>query len=483
MKRAGILMPVASLPSLHGVGDFGEESYRFIDIMKRAGWNLWQILPLNPLGYGNSPYQPYSSMAGDEIYISLSDLCKEGLLDTVPSFLQNAKKIDYEAVRKFKGKYLKLAFEKFQKQTKSKEYEQFAEQEWVYQYAVFLSLKKQNNLISWNEWPKEQQLWIKDRNYNVDHLKDQIAYEMFVQYIFYKQWMALKTYANHCGIQIMGDIPIYVGIDSLDVWANQESFLLDADSKPSFVAGVPPDYFSTTGQRWGNPIYNWDYIEKDNFKFWVERLRYNAKLFDIIRIDHFRAFDTYWKIPATCDTAIEGEWVEAPGYAMFNEVFRQMPDIDIVVEDLGDLRPQVHELRDHFGFKGMRIVQFNFNPEGEENSNYDHVEDLILYTGTHDNQTIRGWYESQPDKIKRRVKRDLKRFGCTANPAPRGLVEFTYRQNCYMAIIPLQDILELGDEARLNCPGTLGSPNWEWRLTSLASFSSAVAHKANYYKF
>lgn len=483
MKKAGILVPVASLPSLHGIGDFGEESYHFIDIMKKAGWNLWQILPLNPLGYGNSPYQPYSSMAGDEIYISLSKLCKDGLLDRVPVFLRYATRIDYEAVRKFKEKYLKKAFQKFKELGNDKGYEKFIQQEWVYQYAVFLSLKKQNNLICWNEWPKEQQRWIKDKKYDISHLKDHIEYEMFVQYEFYKQWMELKVYANRAGIEIMGDIPIYVGIDSLDVWANQESFLLDADSKPAFVAGVPPDYFSTVGQRWGNPIYNWDYLEKNQFKFWIERLRYSANLFDIIRIDHFRAFDTYWKIPADCDTAVEGEWCEAPGYALFDEVFCEIPDIDIVVEDLGDLRPQVHELRDHYGFKGMRIVQFNFNPDEEVNSNYDHVENLILYTGTHDNQTIRGWYESQPDKIKRRVKRNLKRFGCISNPAPRGLVEFTFKQNCYMSILPLQDILELGDEARINCPGTLGSPNWEWRLSRLEPFRKAVEEHAKFYQF
>lgn len=483
MKKAGILVPVASLPSMHGIGDFGEETYRFIDIMKKAGWNLWQILPLNPLGYGNSPYQPYSSMAGDEVYISLTELEKEGLISRVPTFLPYAKHINYEAVRQFKTKYLTLAFQTFQTQPTPREYEEFIKQEWVHQYAVFLSLKKQNNLKCWNEWPKEEQLVIKESSYDLTPLQANIEYEMFVQFKFYEQWMKLKSYANAAGIQVMGDIPFYVGIDSLDVWANQECFLLDADSKPSFVAGVPPDYFSKTGQRWGNPIYNWDYMKQNGFKFWGERLRYSAKLFDIIRIDHFRAFDTYWKIPANCDTAIDGEWVEAPGYELFDQIFREMPDIDIVVEDLGDLRPEVLKLRDYYGFKGMRIVQFNFNPDEEENSNYDHVENLILYTGTHDNQTIRGWYESQPARIKQRVRRDLKRFGCLNVPAARGLVEFTFRQNCYMAILPLQDILELGDEARLNCPGTLGSPNWEWRLSSLEPFRHAVQKHIQYYKY
>lgn len=483
MKKAGILMPVASLPSHHGIGDFGEESYRFIDIMHRAGWNLWQILPLNPLGFGNSPYQPYSSMAGDEIYISLTKLQEEGLLEKVPSYLKNSKSIQYEKVRIFKEKYLKMAYKKFCESKKPADYELFIQQKWVHQYAVFLSLKKQNNLSCWNEWPKEQQMWIVNQEYDISHLEEQIGYEMFIQYEFYRQWIQLKEYANRKGIKIIGDIPIYVGTDSLDVWANQKCFLLGADSKPSFVAGVPPDYFSTEGQRWGNPIYNWDYIKEHDFDFWIKRLEYSNKLFDIIRIDHFRAFDTYWKIPASCDTAIDGEWAEAPGYELFNKVFKLIPDIDIIVEDLGDLRPEVLELRDHFGFQGMRIVQFNFNPDEEANSNYDHVENLVLYTGTHDNQTIRGWYESQPKKIRKRVKKNLREYGCTAKPAARGLVQFTFSRNCYMAILPLQDILEIGDEGRLNCPGTLGSPNWEWKLSSLAPFEKAVDKYQKYYRW
>jgi 4-alpha-glucanotransferase len=481
MKKVGILMPVASLPAPHGIGDFGEETYRFVDICKKAGWNLWQILPLNPLGFGNSPYQPYSSMAGDEILISLTKLADEGLLDKLPDNDKDSIRIDYNSVREFKGIYLKKAFEVFHTKEQSQEYKEFIAQQWVYDYAVFLSLKKQNNLICWNEWPKEQQLWILDHKYDVSQLSEQIEYEMFVQFKFYEQWMKLKAYCNLNGIEIMGDIPIYVGIDSLDVWVNQKCFLLDAASRPSFVAGVPPDYFSTVGQRWGNPIYDWTYLKSTQFEFWVQRLRYNAKLFDIIRIDHFRGFDTYWKIPASCDTAIEGEWVEAPGYELFDTIFKEIPDIDIVAEDLGDLRPEVLQLRDHYGFKGMRVVQFNFNPEEEENSRYDHVENLILYTGTHDNQTIRGWYESQPDIIKERVVRVLKGYGCTITPAYRGIVEFTFRQNCHMSILPMQDILELGDEARINCPGTLGSPNWEWKMSSLEAFEKAVCDRKELY--
>ena len=357
MRQVGMLMPVASLPGRHGIGDFGKESYNFVDLLKEAKAAIWQMLPLNPLGYGNSPYQPYSSCAGDEIYISLDKLCEEGLLKRVPDFHANASHIDYQAVRAFKGKYLRKAFEKFKPDAG---YRKFIKMEWVYNYAVFLTLKKQNNLVAWNEWPIKQQNWIKDHEYDLTPLKEDIEYEMFVQYEFYKQWMELKKYANKKGIKVMGDIPIYVGIDSLDVWSGQENFLLGADGKPTFIAGVPPDYFSATGQRWGNPIYDWDYMEKDGFRFWLNRLDYSSKLFDIIRIDHFRAFDSYWKIPAECETAVDGEWNYAPGYKLFDTIFKEMPDINIIVEDLGDLRPEVLELRDHYGFKGMRIVQFCF---------------------------------------------------------------------------------------------------------------------------
>lgn len=293
MRKVGMLMPVASLPGRHGIGDFGKESYNFVDLLKEAKAAIWQMLPLNPLGYGNSPYQPYSSCAGDELYINLDKLCEEGLLKRVPDFHSNATHIDYQAVREFKGKYLKKAFKNFKPDAG---YKKFIKMDWVYNYAVFLTLKKQNNLVSWNEWPVEQQNWIKDHKYDLTPLNEDIEYEMFVQYEFYKQWMELKKYANKNGIKVMGDIPIYVGIDSLDVWSGQENFLLGADGKPTFIAGVPPDYFSATGQRWGNPIYDWDYMEKDGFKFWLNRLDYSSKLFDIIRIDHFRAFDSYWKI-------------------------------------------------------------------------------------------------------------------------------------------------------------------------------------------
>lgn len=462
-RMAGVLMPVASLPSKDGVGNFGKEAYAFVDKLADMGIRIWQILPLNPLGYGNSPYQPFSSYAGDELYIDLDLLAEAGYLTTNRDDYEtgeNPNRIEYEKARAYKVKYLKEAYKGFyEKSWESPEFEEFRKKEWVYPYAVFIALKKQNNLRCWNEWPQEQQDWILDKKYDISPLQEEINYQMFSQYMFYKQWMALKEYANKKNVLIMGDIPIYVGIDSLDVWSCREDFLLDAEGKPSFVAGVPPDYFSATGQRWGNPIYNWENMQKKNFVFWMNRLSYSSELYDIIRIDHFRAFDTYWKIPASCDTAIEGEWVEAPGYELFDEIYRQMPDIKIVAEDLGDLRPEVLELRDHYNLIGMNIAEFSL-------PSTDAVkEHQLIYTGTHDNQTVKGWFDSLDTKTKVKVRKTLAKHGKSWENFTKKMVRFVYRSNACMAIVPVADILGLDDKARLNTPGTVGSPNWEWRLT------------------
>lgn len=472
-RAAGILMPVASLPSGDGVGSFGKEAYAFVDMLVDMGIRIWQILPLNPLGYGNSPYQPFSSYAGEELYIDLDLLAEEGYLSAEREPYEAGEKpdrIDYDRARTYKTKYFKEAYGNFAKRKEPESgFVAFKEKNWVYPYAVFMALKKQNHLKCWNEWPKEQQDWILDGKYDISHLQEEIQYQIFLQYLFYKQWMALKEYANKKNVRIMGDIPIYVGVDSLDVWGCREDFLLDAEGKPSFVAGVPPDYFSATGQRWGNPIYDWDNLQKKGFTFWMNRLKYSSELYDIIRIDHFRAFDTYWKIPASCDTAVEGEWVEAPGYALFDEIYRQMPDIRIVAEDLGDLRPEVLELRDHYHLMGMNIAQFSFlSDEGAK-------EHQLIYTGTHDNQTVRGWYDSLDQKTKRKVRMKLAGYGTPWEDAVKKMVRFVYRSRACMAIIPLADLTGFGDEARLNTPGTVGSPNWEWRLTDWSSLEKERA--------
>ena len=467
MRKAGILMPVASLPGRHGCGTFGKEAYDFVKMMHQSGLGIWQLLPLNPLGYGNSPYQPYSSYAVDELYISLDVLAQQGLLEKVPSYHRNDDEIQYEVVRAFHDKYLRLAYQKFEK---DEAYESFIQQPWVKEYAIFKTFKVANNLRPWNEWDKEQKDYPINQKLDLSKYEDEIAYQMFLQFVLYQQWHALKKYANSLGIQMVGDIPFYVGLDSADVWAHRENFLLDQDGRPTFIAGVPPDYFSATGQRWGNPIYDWKFMGKDKFTFWIERLSYMGKMFDVVRVDHFRAFDTYWKIPADCPTAIEGEWIEAPGYELFDTLFKQYPNLTIVAEDLGDLRPEVLELRDHYKFRGMRIVQFTFDPEGME----EDKKHLLVYTGTHDNDTTYSWYCQQPASLRRKMRQYLWKHGYRKHSFVDDVIDYSLDSNADMVIIPMSDWIHAGSQARLNMPGSVGAPNWMWRMKDLRAFAKRI---------
>ena len=460
-RMAGVLMPVASLPSTDGVGSFGKSAYQLIDFLSETGFRIWQVLPLNPLGYGNSPYQPYSSFAGDEIYIDLDMLVEDGYLSPGRKSLESTGRIDYDAARKHKLPYLKKAFKAFEKQGKEKkEFDRFCKQKWVYEYGVFMALKKHNKMRCWNDWPKQQRDWILDRKFDISPFEEEIRFQMFLQYMFIKQWKKLKEYANNKGILLVGDIPFYVGIDSLDVWRDRDSFLLDEEGRPAFVAGVPPDYFSAFGQRWGNPIYNWKRLEKTKFKFWIDRISYTNELYDIIRIDHFRAFDTYWKIPASCETAVEGEWIEAPGYAVFDRISEKLPEAWIIAEDLGDLRPEVLELRDAYNLPGMIVAEFDLFKD-------DKTKNKVIYTGTHDNQTVVGWYKSMKKAERKKVDQRLSKEGSKDKNISYRMLHYVFNAPAYYAIVPLMDILELDDSARLNTPSTTGSPNWEWQLKSL----------------
>jgi 4-alpha-glucanotransferase len=470
MRDTGLLLAVSSLPSMHGIGDFGKQAFRFLDDCNDTGIKIWQILPLNPLGYGNSPYQPYSSKAMDELYISLDGLREQGLISKPKKFNENSEKVDYEAVRKFKNKYLSEAFENFEE---DQEYLEFIKQEWLYNYAVFICFKNENNFKQWNLWSKEQISWIADHKLDLTKYESEIKFEMFKQFILFKQWMIIKKYANSLDIQIMGDIPFYVGFDSLDVYSNTDAFVLDDQYNPKFVAGVPPDYFAKTGQRWGNPIYDWEYLKKNNFDFWIDRISYNDQLFDIIRIDHFRAFDTYWKIDANCPTAIEGEWVKAPGYEFFDALFEKHPNIKLVAEDLGELTKGVSELRDHYNFKGMKIIQFIFDPR-ETNNDGDTSVNSIIYTGTHDNSTIKGWYNTLNNHTRKAVMKSLKKNNYDYDNLVDMFIEFELASVADCAILPMQDVLQLDDSARMNVPGTIGSPNWTWKMSNFRLFESRL---------
>ncbi len=470
MRQSGILLAVSSLPNQYGIGDFSSNAYEFIDALCESGCKIWQILPLNPLGYGNSPYQPYSSYAMDELYIGLDHLVKQGLIKEVKPYASTTSSVNYEDVKSYKQPYLKEAFQNFKK---NETYDEFCDLFWVHNYAVFLSLKRRNDLVAWADWPQIEQNWVKDNAFDVTLISEEIEYEKFIQFTLLTQWKELKAYANKKGISIMGDIPFYVGHDSEDVWSNQSAFLLDDDGRPEFIAGVPPDYFSETGQRWGNPIYNWEYLEKTDFEFWKKRLMYNCDVFDILRIDHFRAFDTYWEIPATCDTAIEGEWIEAPGEKFFSRIMPLLEGNEIVAEDLGDLRPEVLELRDQFGFKGMNIVQFTFDPELEDPTVEDR-ENMITYLGTHDNQTTLSWFEDLEEDRQELMNEAIERLDIKQDNIVDSFIEYALMNPAEYAILSMQDILMLSDEARMNVPSTIGSPNWQWRMISLEDFKRRI---------
>ena len=377
------------------------------------------------------------------------------------------KTVDYDAVRAFKEPYLREAFRNFSEKEwlQEEEYQEFASQEWVYEYGVFRALKAANGGVCWNEWKQEDKDWPKKRTELSAEIELEAQYQMFLQYLFYRQWMQVKTAANESGIEIMGDVPFYVGVDSVDVWAGKDNFLLDTDGRPIFIAGVPPDYFSATGQRWGNPIYDWDYMKEKDYQFWVDRIGYSSRLFDIIRIDHFRAFDTFWKIPASCPTAVEGEWIEAPGYEVIDTLKAKIKGLNLVAEDLGDLRPEVLELKDHYQLKGMKVLVFSIETGGKyAYDSFHDVENMIIYTGTHDNDTLMEWYGGLTIAAKRKVRQFLKRKGYKQGSVHDRLVAYALDCKAEYAILPMADILGLGKEGHMNTPGTVGSPNWEWRM-------------------
>lgn len=467
MKRQmGILLSIPALPSQYGIGDFGKEARQFIDMLYDNNVHLWQLLPMNPMGYGHSPYQPYSSKAGEPLLISLDALKEDGYIQSIEVKEFPTHQIDYEGVETYKEAYYKEAYETMKKDDHKKaEFETFKKaQPWVNDYGVFYAFKKHHGLRSWLEWDKDYKNWPKTKDAAlVEKHKDEIDYAIFLQFLFYTQWHQLKAYAHDHDIQILGDIPFYVGIDSLDVWTNQDQFLLDEEGHPTFIAGVPPDYFSPTGQRWGNPIYDWEHMKEDNYAFWIDRLAYVSTMFDIIRIDHFRAFDTYWKIPSSCPTAVDGKWIIGPRHEFFEAVNKALPNIQIVAEDLGDLRPEVLELRDDFNLPGMQVIQFHFDPY-TENEPVEDVKNLVVYTGTHDNQTLWAWYLELPFEKRRATWNYLTSHGYKEMTIDRKWIHYCLDVKADTVIFPVQDLLCLGDHARINAPGTVGDPNWKWRL-------------------
>jgi 4-alpha-glucanotransferase len=471
-RGSGLLLHVTSLPSRHGIGDVGPAALAWIDRLAEAGQSWWQSLPMGPTGYGNSPYQPVSSLAGNELLISPDWLMEDGLLSNdwqIESFPD--AEVDYGRVIPFKHQLLEKAWANFQAGAGAglrAAYEQFSNHQahWLNDYALFRALKAKFGGAYYLEWPKELVQREPSALESVRReLADQVDLACFVQFLLCRQSERLKTHAREKGVKLIGDMPFFVAGDSSDVWANPEFFLLDEQRHPRFVAGVPPDYFSATGQLWGNPVYNWEAIRADGYRWWIGRLRALLIHVDLIRLDHFRGFSAAWHVPAGAPSAQLGNWVPGPGAELFNAVERDLSALPFIAEDLGMITPDVYALRDQFHLPGMRILQFAF--DGHPDNPYlpqNYVSNTVVYTGTHDNPTTRGWFEDLPDDQRQSVWKSLKVSAGTARDAAPGLMELAWWSQAALAMAPLQDLLNLGNEARMNVPGRTDG-NWRWRCT------------------
>jgi len=474
MRRgSGILCHITSLSSSYGIGDMGPAAYRFVDFLAETKQSYWQILPLNPTDptFDNSPYHSISAFACNPLLISPELMVRDGWLteqdvESVPDFPSGH--IDYDAVIAFKEKLFQLAYRRLGESKGHPDYEEFCSDNarWLNDFALFVALNGHFNGAVWSSWPDE----VRDRKPEILNslsrkLHDAIERGKFLQYLFHGQWTALKRYCNDRGVQIIGDMPIYVDYDSVDLWVNPDVFKLDDEKKPYAVAGVPPDYFSATGQLWGNPVYRWDILKERRYEWWVQRVRQNLRLFDFLRVDHFRGLVAYWEVPATEDTAINGKWIEAPAEDFLNELAKRFPLLPIIAEDLGVITPDVREVIQRFELPGMKILLFAFGDDLASNPYVPHnlVRNCLVYTGTHDNNTVRGWFEKEATlEEKKRVSEYLGRNVSVEN-AHWEFIRLAMMSVANASIVPIQDVLGLGEEARMNRPATMGG-NWGWRL-------------------
>ena len=482
-RTSGILLHPTSLPSPFGIGDFGEEAFRFADQLKAAGQGLWQMLPLGPAGSGDSPYQAFSAFAGNALLISPELLVRGGYLSNgdlsdAPRF--PIERVDYQPVRDWKLRILTKAYQNFSQNASAEQQQEFKtfcseHKSWLEDYVLFMALRQEFGTDqSWTTWDKDLvkrdpaalKKWRRQ-------LQDEMACHRFQQFEFYRQWDALRKYCNERSILIMGDIPIYVSHESADVWAHPEQFCLADDGRPTEVSGVPPDYFSETGQLWGNPIYRWSEMERSRFKWWIERFRGTFRLFDLVRLDHFRGFEAYWAVPATEETAVNGQWIKAPGTKLFRAVKKALGELRVVAENLGDITPEVEQMRREFNFPGMAVLQFGFgtDPQAATFRPHNFERELFAYTGTHDNDTVMGWWNSEggdstrtPEDVRKEkaIARDY--VGPSDEPINWKLVRLLASSVARLAIMPMQDVLGLGSESRMNKPG-IGKGNWSWRMT------------------
>jgi 4-alpha-glucanotransferase len=480
-RSSGVLLHPTSLPGPYGIGDLGPEAYRLIDFLIMAKQSLWQVLPLGPTGYGDSPYASFSSHAGNPLLINLEKLVEEGdlspdALQVVPGF--PAHRVDYGTVIAYKMRLLREAAARFRARgdtLRRRSFEAFRERKkhWLDDYALFMALKRVHQHAMWNTWeldmiqrrPQALARWTRE-------LADEIYFHRYTQFQFFEQWAALRRYANERGIKIIGDIPIFVAPDSADAWANPEIFHMDEQGQLTVVAGVPPDYFSATGQRWGNPLYRWDVVAGDGFRWWIERIQSVLEMVDILRIDHFRGFQDYWEIPAGEPTAVKGRWLPGPGDAFFDALRDALGDLPIIAEDLGMISDEVRALRKRVGLPGMKVLHFAFS-EGAEHEYLPHnyTSDYVVYLGTHDNDTTLGWFNALPQQERDFVLRYL---GQDGHDIVWAMIHLAFMSVADMAIVTAQDLLKLGSQARMNTPGVLGG-NWEWRYRP-GALDETIAH-------
>ena len=470
-RSSGILLHPTSLPGPFGSGDFGASSYHFIDWLSKAGQTLWQMLPLCPVGLANSPYMSLSAFAGNPLLIDLDELVSYDWLmqnELDDNQCKSHDHINYSEVMPFRIRMLQNAYRKFSQHGNAEAQNQYeiysaAEKLWLDDYALFHALNYEYDGEEWTAW--DHALVKRDENALKKasrELKDQIEFHKFTQWCFDRQWKKLKSYANSHEVKLVGDIPVFVSQHSADVWSNPEMFDLDGDGQPKVVAGVPPDYFSKSGQRWGNPLYRWDVMKKNKYRWWIDRFRKTFEMFDILRIDHFRGFESYWEIPEKEETAKNGRWVKGPGEEFFKTVEGKLGTLPIIAEDLGIITPEVTALREKLNFPGMKVLQFAFT-NGPENTFLPHQyeQNCVVYTGTHDNDTTCGWYEKATEHERDFVRRYCKTDGHEIN---WDLIKLALQSSADIAVIPFQDVIGLGSKGRMNFPGTIEG-NWEWRFT------------------
>ena len=466
MRSSGILMHISSLPGPYGIGTMGKQAFAFVDFLKSAGQRYWQILPLTPTGYGDSPYQSCSTFAGNHYLIDLDLLVEAGLLD--PEELENIQwsrseeKADFGLLYNNRLKVLRLAYDRFREHSAL---DRFCgeNRSWLPDFALFMALKDRNGGKPWYQW--EEKLKLRDPGAMAQARTDlaaEIRFYCFVQYLFFKQWKALHAYAGENGMSIIGDVPIYVPLDSVEVWREPQYFQLDESRNPEAVAGCPPDAFTADGQLWGNPLYRWDVLKEEGYDWWLRRLAAAGELYDVVRMDHFRGFESYWSVPAGDDTARNGHWVKGPGMDFIDAVKKGLPELRLIAEDLGYLTQEVLDLRDGSGFPGMKVLQFGFDPK--EPSNYlphTYTQNSVCYTGTHDNLTMQQWFDTAEEEALEFARAYMRL------DEEEGLVWGTIRTAfaCVSdtVIVPMQDFLGLGAESRMNFPGTLSDSNWTWR--------------------